>query len=221
MQKFAIIVAGGTGSRMQSELPKQFIELAGKPILMHTIEAYYFDDIEIILVLPVNELIQWKNLCIQHNFKIPHTISEGGATRFNSVKNGLSEINSSTGIVAIHDGVRPLIKRSIIKQSFLIAEEKGNAIAAVASKDSLREITSTGNKSVDRSTFQLIQTPQTFRTELITKAFETEELSTFTDDASVLEHFGETINLIEGDYRNIKITTPEDLLIAESLFSHN
>ncbi|OEK06289.1 2-C-methyl-D-erythritol 4-phosphate cytidylyltransferase [Roseivirga misakiensis] len=221
MQRYAIIVAGGSGKRMQSELPKQFLELAGKPILMHTLEAYYYEQTEIILVLPVKELTQWKSLCIQHNFDIPHRIVEGGTSRFRSVQNGLSAIENTTGLVAIHDGVRPLIKRSIISESYRIADEKGNAITAVAAKDSLREIGDWGNKAVDRSKFQIIQTPQTFRIELIKKAFETKEQDTFTDDASVLENSGERIHLIEGDYSNIKITTPEDLRIAESLLRPN
>jgi len=219
LHQYAIIVAGGSGTRMQSELPKQFLELAGKPILMRTVEAFYFDDIDIILVLPTNELPLWNSLRLQHNFNVPHRVIEGGATRFNSVKNGLSAIEHLSGLVAIHDGVRPLIKRSTITNSFKVARDLGNAITAVASKDSLRRITKSGNQAVDRSEFRLIQTPQTFRIELIKKAFETEQDTSFTDDASVMEHSGQKINLIEGDYSNIKITTPEDLLIAESLLA--
>lgn len=216
MHKYAIIVAGGSGTRMQSELPKQFLELAGKPILMHTIDAFYFDDIQIILVLPADQLTLWNSLCAQHSFSIPHTIVGGGATRFNSVKNGLDSIVEKPGIVAIHDGVRPLVKRETILDSFKEAENSGNAIVSVDCKDSLRKTSKDGNKAVRREEYQLIQTPQTFQISLIKAAFKTEPQSAFTDDASVLEHYGETIKLIPGDYRNIKITTPEDLLVAES-----
>lgn len=216
MHKYAIIVAGGNGTRMQSELPKQFLELAGKPILMHTINAFYFDEIEIILILPADQLTFWNSLCTQHSFSVPHTIVAGGATRFNSVKNGLDSIADKSGLVAIHDGVRPLIKRGPISNSYKVAENSGNAIVSVASKDSLRKISGNSNKAVNREAYRLIQTPQTFQIKSIKAAFNADYQPSFTDDASVLEHHGETINLITGDYRNIKITTPEDLLVAES-----
>lgn len=217
MQKYAIIVSGGSGTRMQSELPKQFLELAGKPILMHTISAFYFDEIQITLVLPADQLTLWNSLCAQHNFSVPHTIVAGGATRFNSVKNGLDSITDESGLVAIHDGVRPLIKRETILNSFKVAENTGNAIVSVACKDSLRRTSGQENTAVDRADYQLIQTPQTFQISLIKAAFKADYQPTFTDDASVLEQHGLKINLIEGDYRNIKITTPEDLIVAESL----
>ncbi len=216
MHKHAIIVAGGSGTRMQSELPKQFLLLGGKSILMHTIEAFHFDDIQITLVLPKDQIQIWKDLCLKHNFNHAINIVEGGATRFQSVKNGLNSIADSTGLVAIHDGVRPFIHRSIISESFNQASIKGSAITSVPLKDSLREVTSESNHAVDRSKFRLIQTPQTFQLAHIKKAFEKPYQSTFTDDASVFENNGHSINLIEGDYRNIKITTPEDLSVAES-----
>ncbi len=216
MQKYAIIVAGGSGTRMQSELPKQFLQLNGKPILMHTIEAFRFDDIAITLVLPKEQLEYWKELCSTHNFNTHHKVVEGGETRFQSVKNGLNSIEGHEGIVAIHDGVRPLINQLIISESFKQAEAMGCAITSVPLKDSLREVTLTSNHSVDRSDFRLIQTPQTFQLALIKKTFDAPYQSTFTDDASVFENSGHTIHLIEGDYKNIKITTPEDLLVAES-----
>lgn len=215
--KYSIIVAGGSGNRMKSELPKQFIELAGKPILMHTIEAFHFDDIKIILVLPKAQIEFWKDLVVEHQFNVPHEIIEGGEARFHSVKNGLESIKSSTGLVAIHDGVRPLIKQAIIYESFATAERLGNAIVSVGLKDSIRSVSEYENRQEDRSKFRLIQTPQTFQLQLIKAAFEQDYSPLFTDDASVLEMAGYQINLIEGDYRNIKITTPEDLIIAQSL----
>lgn len=217
MQKYAIIVAGGSGTRMKSDLPKQFLELLGKPILMHTIEAFHFDGIKIILVLPKTQIEFWKELVIQHQFSVPHEIVEGGEARFHSVKNGLESIKSSTGLVAIHDGVRPLIKQAIISESYTAADRHGNAIVSIRLKDSIRSVSDSENRQEDRSKFRLIQTPQTFQLQLIKSAFEQPFNPIFTDDASVLEMAGHKINLIDGDYQNIKITTPEDLTVAQSL----
>lgn len=217
MQKYAIIVAGGSGTRMKSDLPKQFLELLGKPILMHTIEAFHFDDIKIILALPKTQIEFWKELVIQHQFSVPHEIVEGGEARFHSVKNGLESIKSSTGLVAIHDGVRPLIKQAIISESYIAADRHGSAIVSIGLKDSIRSVSDSENRQEDRSKFRLIQTPQTFQLQLIKSAFEQPFNPIFTDDASVLEMAGHKINLIDGDYQNIKITTPEDLTVAQSL----
>ncbi|MBO6761329.1 MAG: 2-C-methyl-D-erythritol 4-phosphate cytidylyltransferase, partial [Roseivirga sp.] len=180
MQKYAIVVAGGSGTRMKSELPKQFIKLAGKPILMHTLEAFHFDDIQIILVLPESQIPYWKELVDEHQFKIPHNIIAGGEQRFHSVKNGLSSIKADDGLVAIHDGVRPLIKRQIISESFEQAERAGNAIASIQLKDSIRSITPHANRQEDRTNFRLIQTPQAFKIQLIKRAFEQEYTPSFT-----------------------------------------
>jgi 2-C-methyl-D-erythritol 4-phosphate cytidylyltransferase len=215
--KYAIIVAGGSGSRMKSDLPKQFIEIGGLPILMHTLKRFKEADvdIELILVLPKSQFEFWKELCEIHSEfmkAIPHQLVEGGESRFQSGKNGLQVIEDE-GLVAIHDGVRPFVYTEIINESFRIAEKKGTAVASVASKDSVR----VNGQAIDRSTVRLIQTPQTFQISLIKRSFETPELATFTDDASVAEHAGFKINLIEGSYENIKITTPEDLLWAEVL----
>ena len=215
MRKYAVVVAGGSGTRMQSSLPKQFIELLGTPILMHTLKAFDFDDIELILVLPQDQINHWKQLCIEHQFKVLHKVVEGGETRFHSVQNGLNAIEGE-GIVAIHDGVRPLITKDIINACYRLAAEKGNAIVSVPLKDSIREYTSAHNRTVDRKNYRLIQTPQTFQVKLIKEAFTNGYKDTFTDDASVLEAMGSTIHLIEGDYRNIKITTPEDLKVAKT-----
>ena len=216
-KKYAIIVAGGSGSRMKSDLPKQFINIGGLPILMHTLKKFKEADadIELILVLPESQFEFWEELCKIHSEfikTIPHQLVAGGKSRFQSGKNGL-QIIENEGLVAIHDGVRPFVSAEIIRESFRIAEEKGNAVVSVPSKDSVR----VNGQAIDRATVRLIQTPQTFQVPLIKKAFETEELITFTDDASVAEHAGFTINLMEGSYENIKITTPEDLLWAEVL----
>ena len=216
-KKYAIIVAGGSGSRMKSDIPKQFIEVGGLPILMHTLKRFKeaVADIELILVLPETQFELWEMLCSKYN-TVSHQIVKGGKTRFQSGLNGLNFIENE-GLVAIHDGVRPFVSVEIIRESFKIASLKGTAIVSVASKDSVRVY----GQAVDRSTVRLIQTPQTFQIPLIKKAFETEELSTFTDDASVAEHAGFEINLIEGNYENIKITTPEDLIWAEIILNQN
>lgn len=219
MQKYAIIVAGGSGSRMDSNIPKQFILLDGLPILMHTINAFKAagSSISIILVLPASQIDSWEALCKSYQFSIPLTIAEGGHTRFHSVKNGLDSIRSDDGVVAIHDGVRPLITADIINQSFKDAIHHGCSIVCVDSKDSIRMIEGSSNHALDRSKLKIVQTPQSFRISLIKKAFEKEYQSHFTDDASVAEAAGEHIFLTSGDYENIKITTPEDIEIASAI----
>ena len=219
MQKYAVIVAGGSGTRMKREMPKQFIPIAGKPILMHTVEAFEQVKlgVEIILVLPKSQIENWKNLCTQYYFEVSHQITHGGDSRFQSVKNGLRQIKHEVGLVAIHDGVRLLVESQIILNAFETAEQKGNAVAAVPLKDAIRRVVAGENKGLNRKAYQLIQTPQTFRLDQIKAAFRQEDAPAFTDDATVLEATGEKINLIEGSYRNIKITTPEDLVLAEAL----
>ena len=218
MKLYALIVAGGIGERMKSEIPKQFIEIAGKPILMHTIERFLdFDEsIEIIVVLPENQLRFWSDLQKKYSFSVPHTLVKGGESRFYSVKNGL-EFFDEPGLVAIHDGVRPFVSIETIKRCFETAERLGNAIPVISPSDSLRMITENGNEPVDRTKIKLIQTPQVFRTDLIRNAYRQDYLREFTDDAMVLERTGEKINLVEGNRENIKITNPEDLLIAGGL----
>jgi len=220
MKKTALIVAGGNGSRMESDLPKQFILLAGKPILMHTIEAFDQCNVsDIIVVLPSNQIDFWKELCTQFSFNLAHEIIAGGASRFESVQNGLVRCNEED-LVAIHDGVRPFITAEIINNSFDTAAQKGNAVAAVRLKDSIRKVDLLGNKNVNRDAYFLIQTPQTFKCNIIKEAYQAQDHINFTDDASVLEANGHAINLIPGDYKNIKITTPEDLLVAEAFYKH-
>ena len=220
-KRYVLIVAGGDGKRMESETPKQFLILNGKPILMHTIEAFNkILNIQLILVLPFSKFDEWKNLCEKFSFSVKHTLVEGGETRFHSVKNGLEKVDINS-FAAIHDGVRPLITKEIIAHSFEIAEQKGNAVVGVKLKDSIREITLTGSsKNVNRNNYYLIQTPQTFQSAIIKEAYEKATHYNFTDDAGVVEEIlGVKINLIEGDYKNIKITTPEDLIIASAFMN--
>ena len=216
MQKFVIIVAGGSGTRMGGEIPKQFLLLNGKPILMHTLDAFitYSKNIKIILVLPEPQISKWDSLCRDYDYSSVHQIVTGGDTRFQSVKNGLASINADNALVAVHDGVRPLISNEVIANTFEAAEEFGSGIAAVPLKDSIRKTEGIQNKAVDRNQFWAIQTPQTFNLASIKKAYETVFSTSFTDDATVMEKDGNSIHLVNGDYKNIKITTKEDLIIA-------
>lgn len=211
-----IIVAGGKGLRMGIDLPKQFIPIGGKPILMHTIEAFYsYDpDINIILVLPSTHQVYWKELCYEYRFSIPYTIAYGGETRFHSVKNGLSLI--SEGLVAVHDGARPFASKELISRCFDAAKKYGAAIPVIDSTDSLREmVDKEKSKIIDRSKIKLVQTPQVFDTNVLKDAYQTGYNDTFTDDASVVEAINKDIHLVKGEVTNIKVTTPWDLKIGE------
>lgn len=221
-EKFVIITAGGLGSRMRSSTPKQFLELAGKPVIMHSMQCFtmYSGSITMILVLPEEFTLEWKKLCKKHDFQLKHTVCNGGETRFHSVQNGLKLVNDQ-GLVAIHDAVRPLISSTLIKECFNVASKKGNAVPALPLRDSVREISGDENRPVDRSKFRLIQTPQVFEARLIKKAYEQAYRPSFTDDATVAEAIGVQINLLNGTETNIKITTPEDLKIAEVLYRDN
>ncbi len=216
--EYALVVAGGKGTRIKSSLPKQFIELSGKPVLFHTLEAFhrYSPGLKIVLVLPADDFNTWEALVRQHQFSVPVVLQAGGETRFQSVKRGLEKIEGP-GLVAIHDGVRPLVSEDIIGASFRLAAVHGTAVAAVRLKESIRITDQDTTRAADRSKFRLIQTPQTFDLELIKKAYEQKEDPNFTDDASVAERAGHGISLFEGSYENIKITTPEDLVVAEAL----
>ena len=216
MKYFAIIVGGGSGSRMLSEVPKQFMLLRGRPVLMHTIEAFHKSDYnpEIIVVLNVDFHQYWENLCVLHNFSIPHQLVKGGTHRFDSVKNGIKAIKTRA-IIAIHDAVRPLLSSQLIDRSFDEAERSGNAVAAIKSRDSVRQNIGTHTVPLDREEIYLIQTPQTFSSEILKKAYKQEFRNEFTDDASVAERSGIKINLIDGETRNFKITFPEDIRLAE------
>ena len=216
-QKSVIIVAGGKGSRMNSETPKQFLPVAGKPILMHTILRFYncFRNIRIVVVLPFGQIETWNRIISEHRFIIPHRITPGGDQRFHSVKNGLSMIEDD-GLVAIHDVVRPLVADSVIRESFRAAAHTGGAIPVIKPADSLRKITKAESKPVDRDAYRLVQTPQTFDVKLIKKAYEQPYEAGFTDDSTVFEADENKVELFEGNRENIKITHPADLKFAES-----
>lgn len=211
-------MAGGKGTRMKTKLPKQFLALNGLPVLMHTINAFYRynENTEVILVLPEDDFQLWEELCVKHNYKKNIKLQKGGDSRFQSVKNGLSLIEGE-GLVAIHDGVRPLVSEDIIGASYRLAAVHDSAVAAVRLKESIRMTDQDNTKAMDRSRFRLIQTPQTFKTNLIKQAYEGREDASLTDDASVAERAGHVISLFEGSYENIKITTPEDLVVAKAL----
>lgn len=218
MKEYALIVAGGKGTRIKSSLPKQFIEINGKPILLHTLEAFYrySEKVSVVLVLPEDDFGLWEMICKKFNFNKPLLLQKGGDTRFQSVRNGLDQM-SGEGLVAIHDGVRPLVSEDIIGASFRLAAIHQCAVAAVRLKESIRMTDQDNTKAMDRSRFRMIQTPQTFNLQLIKKAYRMKEDPSLTDDASVAEREGHIISLFEGSYENIKVTTAEDLVIAESL----
>lgn len=218
MQKSVIIVAGGSGKRMGTDVPKQFLLLKSKPVLMHTISCFYNYDnkMEIIVVLPKVHISVWQQLCVEHNFNVKHQIAEGGSERFYSVKNGL-EKNIHNGIVAIHDGVRPLVSKETIARSYNKAAETGAAIPVMPVIESLRKIEGKNSIAVNRSEFVSVQTPQCFNIDLLKKAYQQEFTPSFTDDASVVEKFGHQVSLVEGNIENIKITSPQDLILAEYL----
>ena len=217
MKKYALIVAGGIGARMNQSVPKQFMLLSGKPVLMFSIEAFlkFSKDIHLVVVLPENLISQWKELCDKYNFKLIHQVVAGGETRFHSVKNGLNIIPDEDGIVAIHDAARPLITSSLIKTLFEDAEKYGNAIPALPVKDSMRIISEKENKPIDRSKLRIIQTPQCFNIKIIKQAFNQQYRDEFTDDATVLESAGHSIHLTDGNENNIKITTLADFNYLE------
>ena len=205
---------------MNNVIPKQFILLKGKPILMHTIEKFFssIPEINIIVVLNSQLMDDWKRLCVQHNFTIPHLLVAGGETRFHSVKNGLIFVPDNA-IVGVHDAARPLVNYQTIIVLFKGAEEKGNATPYIHLNESIRELKGNTNRAVDRNRYVIIQTPQCFQSSIIKKAFEQQYDQSFTDDTSVLEATGVKINLVEGNRENIKITTHQDLILAEGLMN--
>lgn len=223
ISKYAIIVAGGSGSRMQSIVPKQFLSINGLPVLMHTLLAFHNSGSkpQLILVLPANYHDYWVQLCTTHNFNISHQLVSGGETRFHSVKNGLGLIpDNEDSLIAVHDAVRPLTSREIIDQSYQYAATNGNAVAAVKSRDSIRQLKDGSSIALTRDEIYLVQTPQTFKSAQLKKAYLQPYSPHFTDDASVVEATGIKINLIEGSYQNIKITFAEDVAIAELLLKN-
>jgi 2-C-methyl-D-erythritol 4-phosphate cytidylyltransferase len=219
---YAIIVAGGAGKRMNSVLPKQFLTIAGKPILMHTIEKFHKCDYhpKITLVLAANDLEIWNQKIKEFDFKIPHSVVAGGSERFHSVKNGLDAIKEHHAFIAIHDAVRPLVSFGTINNGYENAMLNGNAITAISSKDSIRIADSEKNYAIPRNQVYLVQTPQTFSYNQLETAYKQEFSNDFTDDASVVEKAGFEIFLQEGDQFNIKITYEEDLILAEALLQN-
>ena len=215
MKKVALIVAGGKGERMNTDIPKQFLVLNDLPILMHSLNAFSHLD-KIILVLPRAQIENWEELCKQYNFILKHTVVAGGINRFGSVKNGLAKIDEGS-IVAIHDGVRPLVSKNLINK-LIGATKKGIGVVPVVSiKDSLRKVDGNSSKSVSRSNLYKVQTPQCFFASTLKDAYKQNFSLFFTDDASVLESNGGKIITIIGEEKNLKITTEEDLMLAEAL----
>jgi 2-C-methyl-D-erythritol 4-phosphate cytidylyltransferase len=220
MKKVALITAGGSGSRMQAAIPKQFLEIAGKPVLMHTFFAFqkFAPDLEFVLVLPENHFDYWKSLCEKYQFHTQHQLAIAGPTRFHSVKSGLQHV-ADDSLVAIHDGVRPLVSMDTIARCFHHAGRVGNAIPVVAATESLRITENAISRSLPREKVRIVQTPQCFQAKVIKKAYNKNYSEEFTDDASVLEADGGRIFLVDGNPENIKITTSTDLITAEALLA--
>lgn len=219
MKKYAVIVAGGSGSRMNSNLPKQFLLLNGKPVLYYTIDTFLnsYEDLEIILVLPEDHIAAGQEIIDAFFDYTRIRITEGGRTRFHSVQNGLQLINEES-IIFVHDGVRCLLTPALIHRCYEAAVESGSAIPVIDSKDSIRMITEDGNEALDRNTIKLVQTPQTFHSKILLPAYKIDYKDKFTDEATVVEAFGLKVLLVEGEEHNIKITRPLDLEIAEGMF---
>ncbi len=219
MKQYVIIVAAGRGSRMHLPTPKQFLKLDGKPVLLHSIQAFasYNPEIKIILVLPKDQFGTWEKIVADYNVQVPVQITAGGETRFESVKNGLALIQEEEALVGIHDSVRPLVSHKTISGAFKSAERYGSGIPAVPLNDSIRQIESKQSVSVDRTKFCLVQTPQCFQLSILAKAYRQEYRYQFTDDASVVEADGNEVHLVDGNTNNFKLTTRIDLIVAEAL----
>lgn len=221
MERYAIIVAGGKGLRMGGEIPKQFLPIGGKPVLMRTIEVFRqaYPDIHIILVLPVSQQDYWQQLCQEYNFAVPVRIADGGETRFHSVSNGLKLIPEGTeGIVGVHDGVRPFASVETIRRCYDEAVEFAAVVPVVSVVETVRQLLKDGTSvTVPRDEYKLVQTPQTFRISLLKEAYQQQYTSFFTDDASVVEALGKPVHLVEGNRENIKITTPADIRFVNGL----
>ncbi|MEI6123681.1 MAG: 2-C-methyl-D-erythritol 4-phosphate cytidylyltransferase [Bacteroidota bacterium] len=223
MKKYVIIVAGGIGSRMNSDIPKQFIEIGGLPIILHSLQVFKKAIIEVEFIIVVNSQWRklWESICDEYESHNSFITVDGGPTRFHSVKNGLAKIKDENSIVAIHDAVRPLVNKNVIQVCFKEAELFGNAIPVIPVQDSFRKKTGAFNEPINRDELYIVQTPQCFQTGLIKKAYLHNYDEKFTDDAIVLENNGEQIRLVSGNQENIKITNPFDLLIAETYLEKN
>lgn len=223
MNTYAVVVAGGKGLRMGGEVPKQFLPIGGKPVLMHTIEAFRkaLEDVQIVLVLPAEQHDYWQKLCKKFSFRSPELIARGGETRFHSVKNGLSLLpDDADAVVGVHDGVRPFVSAETIQRCYKAAAE-GKAVVPVAPiVETVRQILPDGcSVTRPRDEYRLVQTPQTFPLSLLKEAYQQHYQDSFTDDASVVEAMGKEIVMVEGNRENIKLTTPEDLRFAQFLVS--
>lgn len=217
---YIIIVAGGKGLRMGSDIPKQFLPIGGKPVLMRTLERFreYSKDIQIILVLPEAQQAYWHQLCQEYHFDVEYTLANGGQTRFHSVQNGLAKVpDDAIGVVGVHDGVRPFPSIEVIRNCYTTAREKKAVIPVIPVVETVRHLEGEQSQTVPRDAYRLVQTPQTFDIQLLKAANRQPYNDGFTDDASVVEAFGYDITLVEGNRENIKITTPYDLKIAEVL----
>jgi len=222
MKKFAVIVAGGTGTRMNNTIPKQFLLLKGKPVLYYTINAFLqaYEDLAIILVLPEEHVAAGQEIIDAFFDYNRISITTGGRTRFHSVQNGLQFVQDE-GIVFVHDAVRCMVSIDLIKRCYEAAIETGSAIPVIDCKDSVRIITEDGSDALDRSTLKLVQTPQTFHSKILLPAYQIDYKDKFTDEATVVEAFGLKVQLLQGDENNFKITRPVDLIMAEQLISAN
>ena len=242
MNKYAIIVAGGKGLRMGGELPKQFIPVEGRPVLMRTLDTFHACDssIQIILVLPHDHQPYWQELCREYQFAVPHRIANGGATRFHSVQNGLALVDAPEALVAVHDGVRPFVSHEVINRCYQDADQYGAVVPVIPVVETVRQLVpslsdeaacqkeilnfqfsifNSGSVTVPRDAYRLVQTPQTFNASLLRRAYEQPYQDAFTDDASVVEALGHAVHLVEGNRENIKLTTPFDLTVARALLS--
>ena len=217
---YIIIVAGGKGLRMGGDLPKQFLPLGGRPVLMHTIERFraYSQTLRIILVLPREQQDYWRQLCAKHRFSVEHTVVDGGATRFHSSRNGVAAVpDGAEGVVGIHDGVRPFVSEETIARCFEAARQYGAALPVLPVTDTLRRVTEDGGYNVQRNDYRTVQTPQAFDAQLLKRAFRQPYSDAFTDDASVVEAMGHKVTMVDGNRENIKLTTPFDLTVAEAI----
>ena len=221
MERYAILVAGGKGLRMGGDIPKQFLPIGGKPVLMRTIEVFRqaYPDIHIILVLPASQQEYWQQLCREYAFGVPFRIADGGETRFHSVSNGLKLVpDDAEGIVGVHDGVRPFVSVETVRRCYDEAVERGAVVPVVSVVETVRQIREDGTSvTVPRDAYKLVQTPQAFRVSLLKEAYRQPYIPAFTDDASVVEALGKPVHLVEGNRENIKITTPADIRFADGL----
>jgi 2-C-methyl-D-erythritol 4-phosphate cytidylyltransferase len=222
MKKFAVIVAGGTGSRMNNSTPKQFLLLRGKPVLYYTMHTFLqaYDDLQIILVLPEDHVAAGQEVIDAFFDYSRIQIAIGGRTRFHSVQNGLQLVNEE-GVIFVHDAVRCMVSIDLIRRCYEAAMETGSAIPVVDSKDSVRIITEDGNEALERTNIKLVQTPQTFHSKILLPAYQIDYKDKFTDEATVVEAFGLKVQLVAGEENNFKITRPVDIAIAENLLPSN